>query len=595
MQPALPDNSTLEVFAHEVPWQSVEETREQFQKYLNSVRDKRGSHPTSTGMLWHLAQPYYDDDIEAPDGNVLLSKGSARPFVLANILGKRFQQAIWIDYVKPYNLNPAVIHRNIHEAGGPLRVRPVGTELEVGMVRPDGLEPTEQDLNNFHRAYVTHALRLDACLDVSPELCIYQAEVTIDPVCGYAKLLRSTEMNIAALTHAAHDAGLQIAPLSVYPTETDFATSRSDKVETVATFLNDINESRPRQCELLDALRRRYRMSRGQVRTANVLRFQGYHMHVDVAGRSEALALLSYVMNLGSASAIANSALLRGGPFMDGSCDPDLLCTREYVRAITVTGHYVGMPVSPHLQPTGMEKHGFLLKENLANGAARALLYGEEDGLPFSGMHNMLGRIRPDLGSASRICTLESTGTPSNPSAERLAAVALDFQFSQLLIEHYFRQNGTDLETLHADRDFLDVFGPLDRDVYHEMILEADRCCTDMQIRTASGAVMSLADFYEKKRRLLKRLLAPLNVIDTRDIDGLYDHIYHCLVAPNGAAASIDDFINHPTRRGTGNWGLILRNTYVEAGGTVGAKDPQAVQKVVAGLHQALVKRYGPM
>ena len=106
---------------------------------------------------------------------------------------------------------------------------------------------------------------------------------------------------------------------------------------------------------------------------------------------------------------------------------------------------------------------------------------------------------------------------------------------------------------------------------------------------------MSLVDFYEKKRRLLKRILAPLNVLDTRDIDSVYDHIYHFLVAPNGAAVTIDDFINHPTRRGTGNWGEILRNAYIEAGGTVGAKDPQSVHKVVERLHRAMVKRYGAM
>jgi hypothetical protein len=357
-------------------------------------------------------------------------------------------------------------------------------------------------------------------------------------------------------------------------------------------FLNDINESRAGQCALLDALRRRYRMSRGKVRTANVLRFQGYHLHVDIAGRSEALGMLSYMMNLGSASAIANGALLKGGPFMDGACDEELLCTRESVRAISITGHYVGMPLSPHLQPEAIERNAHLLRANLANGTARALLYGEEDDLPYSGMHNMLGRVRPDLGTPSRICTLESTGLPSNPSAERLAAVATDFQYSQLAIEHYFRQHGTDLEPMFADIEFLDVFGPLSRSAFHEMIHQADLLCTDMQIKTASGAEMSLVDFYEKKRRLLKRILSPLNVIDSRDIDGLYDHIFHFLVAPNGAAVTIDDYVNHPTRRGTGNWGLILRNAYIEAGGTVGAKDPQTVQKIVEQLHMALVKRY---
>ncbi len=593
MDSALPDNATLLAFAHEVDWQYVEETREHFQVYLNSVRSKRGSHPMATGMIWHVTHPYYDDDEDAPDGNVLLSKGSTRPFVLANILGKRFQQGTWMDYVKPYNLNPAVIHTNLHEAGGPLKLRPVGTELEVGMVRADGLEPSSDDMDEFHQAYVTHAMKIGACLDVSPELCIYQAEVTIPPVFGFSKALRNTELNIAALTRAAHEAGLRIAIMSVYPTETDFATSHSDKVETVAMFLNDINESRNGQCQLLDAVRRRYRMSRGQVRTANVLRFQGYHLHVDIAGRSEALGLISYMMNLGSASAIANGALLKGGPFMDGTCDPDLLCTRETVRAISITGHYVGLPLSPHLQPEAMQRHAELLRANLANGTARALLYGEEEGLPFSGMHNMLGRVRPDLGTSSRICTLESTGMPSNPSAERLAAVAIDFQYSQLAIEHYFRLHGTEFEPLYADTEFLDVFGPLARVTFHDMIHEADLHCTDMQIKTASGAVMSLVDFYEKKRRLLKRVLSPLNVIDSRDIDGLYDHIFHFLVAPNGAAVTIDDYVNHPTRRGTGNWGHILRNAFIEAGGTIGAKDPQTVQKVVDELHFALVKRYG--
>ncbi len=103
---------------------------------------------------------------------------------------------------------------------------------------------------------------------------------------------------------------------------------------------------------------------------------------------------------------------------------------------------------------------------------------------------------------------------------------------------------------------------------------------------------VQLIDFYEKKRRLLKRLLAPLNVIDTRDIDSLYDRIYHFLMAPNGAATSIDDFLSHPTRRGTGNWGRILLDAFVEAGGTPGTKNNSAVMKVLEQLHKALLNRY---
>ncbi|MCE7946589.1 MAG: hypothetical protein DYG88_04075 [Chloroflexi bacterium CFX4] len=590
---ALPDNAAMLAFAREQNWQHIDETREQFLEYLSSIRNKRGSHPVSHNMIRHLSQAFYeDDDNEAPDGNVLLSRHTERPFVLATILGRRFQQGPWLDYVKPYHLNPSVIHQNIHEAGGQLALRPVGVELEVGTTAPDGSEPNAEALDRFSEAYITHAQRIGATLDISPELCIYQAEVVSAPMFGYARLLRAAELNFATLAHAAHEAGLLLQALSVYPTETDFATSHSDKVETIAIFLNEINERRPSQRAYVDALRKRYFISRGEARPANLLRFQGFHMHVDIAGRSEALGMLSYMLNLGSASAAASAALLKGGPFMDGACDPERLCVREAVRAISITGHYVGLPLSPHLQPEALERHAHLLRANLANGTARALLYGEEDGEPFSGMHNMLGRVRPDLESSKRVCTLENTGMPSNPCAERLAAVANDYQLSQVVIEHYFRRYGTNLDALYADKDLLDVFGALSREAFQRNMHESDLRCTDMVIETASGAHMSLVDFYEKKRRLLKRLLSPLNVIDTRDVDSLYDRIYHFLVAPNGGATTIDDFINHPTRRATGNWGRLLRDAYLDAGGTLGAKNPEAVVAVVRQLHQALLRRY---
>jgi len=214
----LPDNASMEAFAREVDWPHVDEAREQFQEYINSLRSKRGSHPISNNMIRHLTRSYYEVDEESPDGNVLLSKDS-RPFILATILGKRFQQGSWLDYIKPYNLNPAVIHTNVHEAGGPLKMRPVGTELEVGTVRPDGQEPTDNDLDRFHQSYVEHAMRFAANLDLAPELCIYQAEVTMAPVFGYARLLRNIELNLATLAHAANDAGLLLQALSVYPNE----------------------------------------------------------------------------------------------------------------------------------------------------------------------------------------------------------------------------------------------------------------------------------------------------------------------------------------------------------------------------------------
>lgn len=589
---SLPTNAVMRAYANEVAWGLIEEVRVQFQEYLSSIRDKRGSHPVSTAMLKHLTQGYFDDGDGAPDGNVLLSRGKSRPVVLGTLLGRRFQQGPWLDYIRPYNLNPAVNHENLHQAGGQLALRPVGSELEVGLARADGYEPTESDLDRFHQAYFGHAARLGSALDLAPELCVYQSELVMPPVFGYAKSLRTLETNISALTHATHEAGMLLSIVSVYPYETDFATSHTNKVETVAIFLNDVNESRPNQCRILEGLRERYKVRRGEGRTANLLRFQGYHLHVDLAGRSEALGLVSYMLNLGSASAVANAALLKGGPFVDGVCDPDLLCAREYVRSISITGHYVGVPLTPHLLESGMDRHAHLLRANLANGTARALLYGEEDDAPYSGMHNMLGRVRPDLGASSRVCTLESTGMPANPSAERLAAVANDFQLSQLAIEHYFRRFGSDLEGYTSDKEFWEIFGPLDREVFHEMIRASDHLCTDLTVVTAAGTKLSLVDFYEKKRRVLKRILGGLNVIDTRDIDTLYDYIYHFLAAPNGGAETIDDYINHPTRRGTGNWGRILKNAFIAKGGTPGEKQPEIVTAVMTDLHHAMVRRY---
>jgi hypothetical protein len=80
--------------------------------------------------------------------------------------------------------------------------------------------------------------------------------------------------------------------------------------------------------------------------------------------------------------------------------------------------------------------------------------------------------------------------------------------------------------------------------------------------------------------------------VDTRDIDSLYDRVYHFLMAPNGGAMTIDDYISHPTRRGTGNWGRILRDAFVEAGGTPGAKNAEALNRVALQLHNALMRRY---
>src|SRR5690606_38596873 len=105
-----------------------------------------------------------------------------------------------------------------------------------------------------------------------------------------------------------------------------------------------------------------------------IFRIQGCHIHLDIAGRSEALGLFTFYTMLRSATAIANAAMLKGGPFVNGTCDPDYTCVREYLRRTTITGHYVELPITPHLSDTGIDDYGFLLQSERANAPARSLL-----------------------------------------------------------------------------------------------------------------------------------------------------------------------------------------------------------------------------
>ncbi len=114
-----------------------------------------------------------------------------------------------------------------------------------------------------------------------------------------------------------------------------------------------------------------------------------------------------------------------------------------------------------------------------------------------------------------------------------------------------------------------------------------------MVLTTAAGTQMRLSEFYEMKRRYLHRALDEVNEITPRDIDEVYTSLCRMLEPPSGhEAQTIQQYILDPKLRSTGNWGRILRNTFVEAGGTPGAHNPDVVQQVVNDVHQALRRRY---
>lgn len=221
------------------------------------------------------------------------------------------------------------------------------------------------------------------------------------------------------------------------------------------------------------------------------------------------------------------------------------------------------------------------------------MMYDDGLGMPVSLMHNPVGRVRPDLTTPKRVCTVESTGMPTNISASRMAAVLTDFEFSHVLIEAYFRKHGCDLGPMQDDKTLWAILGPLDHDTYIALQDESDRVGSALTIRMPDGASMSLPEFYEMKRRYLHRALADISEITPRDIDEVYTSFERMLNPLSGQSAqTISQYIADPKLRSTGNWGEILRNAFIEAGGTLGAHEPEIVMKIVNDMHDAMIDRY---
>jgi hypothetical protein len=95
------------------------------------------------------------------------------------------------------------------------------------------------------------------------------------------------------------------------------------------------------------------------------------------------------------------------------------------------------------------------------------------------------------------------------------------------------------------------------------------------------------------KRLYLHRALSDIINITPRDIDDVYTSLNRMLAPPSGLVAqTIEQFVSDSKLRSTGNWGQILRNAFIEAGGTPGQHHPDAVLSVVNQLHEAMKTRY---
>ncbi len=596
MSRPLPTNQDLEAYSASISWKDIEMQKRRFNETLiqlrSTITDKNilplDELSEAAGVPIRLL---YDT---SEKGNVLLAEANGRTFVLGSVVSERYRgDKTLLQALVPYNFNPSVNHTNLAETDdSQTKMRALGAELELGLFHRDGSPPSEEEMQTYMEIYRRNAHKLGITPTVDREACQYQVEVHVAPGVGYLRTRKSIDGIMRSLVVASNSTGLQTAILAAYPILSDFSLTPDPKVRTAVDVMAEVNNEFSEYLGRQAEAKARYQMAQ-EANVVQVFRLQGCHIHLDIAGRSEALALLTFYTMLRSATAIANSAVLKGAPFVNGTCDAELLCTREYLRSTTVTGRYLDLPLSPHFMPDGLEKYGYLLRSERANSVVRGLLYEDGLGSPISAMHNPIGRVRPDLSINKRICTIESTGMPVNISASRQAAVLTDFEFTLALIEHYFRKHGWDLGPMQEDETLWDLVGPLGTANYQEQQDQSDRVGIDMVLKTPSGKSMTLPEFYEMKRIYMHKHLYDAIPVSPRDIDDVYTSMGRMLQPPSGRKAeTVEQYICDPMLRSTGNWGQILLNSFMEEGGVPGTHNPDAILRVANRIHDALTQRY---
>ncbi len=146
---------------------------------------------------------------------------------------------------------------------------------------------------------------------------------------------------------------------------------------------------------------------------------------------------------------------------------------------------------------------------------------------------------------------------------------------------------------MYDDQNLWAILGPLTTQQFTDLQDQSDRLCSDIVLKTAAGTEMSLAEFYEMKRIYMHKNLPELTHIAPRDVDDVYMSLQRMLTPPGGKSAeTIEQYIHDHRLRSTGNWGMILRNAFIEGGGTPGTHNPDAVLSVVNRVHAALRTRY---
>lgn len=318
MQTPLPSNQKLVEFSSQIPWQSIEEQKILFNE---AVKKLAASGHDGELPLDHLSEvtgatitTYYPAS-PSQAANVFLAECNGHQYVLGSAVSSRYRSGKTIAQAfTPYNLNPSVNHTNLHETDSPVtRMCALGAEVELGLLHPDGTPPSEEQMQAYIHLYQDNARRLGITPQIDREACQYQVEAHVAPGVGYQRTRASLDGIMMALMAASEGTGLYTAILAAYPIESDFALTKDPKVNTAVEVMTSLNRNFPQYLQRQAELKQRYGMD-PNANVVEIFRLQGCHIHLDVAGRSEAMSLLGFYTVLRSATAIANSALLKGAP-----------------------------------------------------------------------------------------------------------------------------------------------------------------------------------------------------------------------------------------------------------------------------------------
>jgi hypothetical protein len=301
MSDPLPSNDEVEAFSQQIPWQVIDQQKRRFNNKLKQLANDSTDDELALADLSKAAGiPVSTLYPESDKGNVLLGNVNGHNYVLGSFISKRYRYGkTALQSVIPYNFNPSVHHRNLHESNNPTtELRALGAELELGLYYPDGTMPTEEDVLKFSDVYRTYARKLGITPTVDREACMYQVEVHVAPGVGYHRTRHSIESIMKSLIGAGRATGLYTAIMSAFPVLSDFALTDNPKVHTAVDVMREVNDHFPEYVKGMDAARKRYHMA-DNANVVQIFRIHGCHIHLDIAGRSEALGLFTfYTMSL---------------------------------------------------------------------------------------------------------------------------------------------------------------------------------------------------------------------------------------------------------------------------------------------------------